>query len=592
MAIASAAPAEGRAPEVTSPITNKKGKPFRASHSTFETFNDCTLKGYYNKYLCLPQKDKPSSTLGSAVHDVLEEWFNAGACYPLPEDTPRRVRQLAEVGMPYVPWNTHSMPPKERWHAETWASAQCGPLPFVAKVDLWAAPLGPAVQPHRLVISDYKTSSDPWRWGKGPEELANFTQPLVYAYALQQTHGWVAPETFDAQHIYMKTRGKAEGFEVWARDIPWSRVEKRWEKLTRKAERIVDMLASDPKPEDVPYNTKSCRKYGGCDYADICPRNPANAKAVSHPRTPTIGRYALPEKAMSIFDRLNAMQADQAAKNTPAAEPAAEPPANEAPRMSVDEALKQLHDNADAPEAVKEQIAAQCGKSLADLRLHCRYDADKHAAQPTPAADEDDAEAAMTVLVEALARALHRQGSIGVGDFKEAIRDHLGVKRVSKTLMRKVVAFGQHAFPDWFLTDAFTLLPRDPHAPVENPTPDTDTDTEEDRRIAEVVTRPAMVFVGCMPMVPETPVVSLSEVLRDFTAQVAEQHGVGHYSQVDYGKGKTAVLGLLRRALYEHGLETLTGGADLFVDNHHPLKGDVIDVLRAAGVTGIVRTVS
>jgi len=138
------------------------------------------------------------------------------------------------------------------------------------------------------VVSDWKTTSQAWPYAKTPEKLATFGQPLAYAKALYEPLGDY-PEAVDFQHIYVLTRGKPKGMEVWARGVPWSRVEDAWAETLKIADQMVAVITNHENPEGITPTVTACKKYGGCQHANYCSASPINFKKTQHDTLAKLG---------------------------------------------------------------------------------------------------------------------------------------------------------------------------------------------------------------------------------------------------------------------------------------------------------------
>ena len=275
-------------------ILNAKGKPIRISASSTETYLDCKRKWAYGYYWRLDRPSSPEAQVGSEVHDVLEAYLSTGK---KPEDPNNRYWRIAEPGLKFLP-EVGEDGVLGNWKIEEWVKCQCGPLPFVGKVDLYNLE-----DFDRIQIDDHKTTKDgSWRWAKTPSQLAKLIQPHAYAWCVVQVHGLTAPEAVDFRHINYCTRGVPQAMEVRATDVPWSDVEETWKKLEVIAAEMADLATTITEPEEVEATVTSCKKYGGCPYADVCAASPINRDKPKH--SVVIGDSKMSERLAALRAQL------------------------------------------------------------------------------------------------------------------------------------------------------------------------------------------------------------------------------------------------------------------------------------------------
>ena len=287
---------------------NALGKPMRISASAVETWLDCKRKWAYSYYWRVARVSSPAAEIGNKVHDILETYLDLGE---KPEDPNNRYWRIAEPGLQFLPEvRTDAPNPGNNgvvgnWEVEEWVKCQCGPLPFVGKVDLYNLEDFDNIQ-----IDDHKTTGDSsWRWAKTPNQLAKLIQPHAYAWSLIQVHGLTPPESVDFRHIYYATKGTPKAMEVRARNVPWDSIEETWRKLATIAEQMATTALDLVEPEEVEATTSSCKKFGGCPYSDRCAASPLNRDKLT-PTPVTIKRD--PE----MSDRLAALREQLGLKQT------------------------------------------------------------------------------------------------------------------------------------------------------------------------------------------------------------------------------------------------------------------------------------
>lgn len=294
---------------------NALGRELRISASSTETYLDCKRKWAYGYYWRVPRVTSPAAEVGNKVHDVLETYLDLGE---KPEDPNNRYWRIAEPGLQFLPEvitaadgsldypiNPGLCGVVGNWKVEEWVKCKCGPLNFVGKVDLYNLEDFDNIQ-----IDDHKTTGDSsWRWAKTPRQLAELIQPHAYAWSLVEVHRLDHPESVDFRHIYYATKGPPKAMEVRAPNVPWENVEKTWRKLETIAEQMAKLALTITEPEEVEATTSSCKKYGGCPYAEICSASPLN-------RSTPKPKPVIVTKDEEMSDRLTALRAQLGIKKS------------------------------------------------------------------------------------------------------------------------------------------------------------------------------------------------------------------------------------------------------------------------------------
>ena len=250
-------------------VKNKKGGSLNLSASAVSAWEDCPRKWGFSYIEKIETPKSESLAIGIAVHDMAEEYLLSGT--PPDDQETNRWWRILEPGLEFLPSPVVEGKGMVGWQVETWLTDQmCGPLNVKGKVDFWR------IEDDGLFICDWKTTKDStWRWSKTPDQLADLTQPLLYAHCLAAEHG--RPPRLDFQHINMCVKGEPSAMEVWARDVSWDAVDERWGKLVETAEDMASYAnMKDISALDLPPNIKSCKKYGGCPHAQYCPASHIN----------------------------------------------------------------------------------------------------------------------------------------------------------------------------------------------------------------------------------------------------------------------------------------------------------------------------
>lgn len=132
----------------------------------------------------------------------------------------------------------------------------------------------------RVVVCDHKTSKNPERYAMTTdgrpapmhvreENLRQDEQAIVYgAWALNHFE----VEEVDLQWVYVATQGQARTIPIRA-TVDRAHVERHLEIIDVDAREIVRARKEVKSAVDLPYNTRSCGDYGGCPFAERCPRS-------------------------------------------------------------------------------------------------------------------------------------------------------------------------------------------------------------------------------------------------------------------------------------------------------------------------------
>jgi hypothetical protein len=335
-------------------ILNAKGNPLRLSASAVETFKDCKRKWAYAYILRMEQPRSPAAEIGNKVHDVLENYLKTGE---KPEEENNRYWRIAEPGLQFLP-EVESTGVTGSWCVEEWVKCQCGPLPFVGKVDLYNLEDFDNIQ-----IDDHKTTGDgSWRWAKSPKQLAEHVQPNAYAWALVKMHNLPIPEYVDFRHIYYCTKGTPNSMEVRAKNVPWSQIEETWRKLELISEQMAVLATTKDTPEEIEATVTSCKKYGGCPYAEVCEASPLNRNKIEIEDVQIKGDPVMNERIKALREQLLNSQA------APPVVTRSAPPVIKDPQGDVaglaDKLVKALEGGNTIPIAAAEAMAKSAGVYL------------------------------------------------------------------------------------------------------------------------------------------------------------------------------------------------------------------------------------
>jgi hypothetical protein len=273
---------------------------------------------------------------GIAVHDMLEIYLKGGH---IPDPHGGNFEAIAYAGL-------HLLPDPNTVGVEDWVTGMSsGPLPFKGKVDMYDLTgnnVKNAGWDGLMWIGDHKTSSDPNKWGKTPEELAKNPQLLAYAYGLIQgavNRGEISkvPDAVAVSHVYYKTRGRPEGKRVDA-VATWSDAVANWDSCGRVAHQMHALVPATSAKSIAP-NRASCGNWGGCPMAGICFSSPriqkqANMSALLQSSTKTVpGGHTTMSDQNAFADALFGTD-DTPAAAAPAVAPANINPPDSAPELN------------------------------------------------------------------------------------------------------------------------------------------------------------------------------------------------------------------------------------------------------------------
>ena len=123
------------------------------------------------------------------------------------------------------------------------------------------------IEPFWEVI-DWKTSSDPVKYGKTGPQLLTTYQMTLYGMALLEGSDL---EKARVSHVYMKTKGAQASFKSTAlatRD----NLKKCWDDASSVARTLKDVV-KETDINKVPMNLDSCKAWRGCPHESYCPKN-------------------------------------------------------------------------------------------------------------------------------------------------------------------------------------------------------------------------------------------------------------------------------------------------------------------------------
>src|SRR5271165_2814669 len=244
------------------------------------------------KYICgYPEPQNPSAARGTKVHKVLEDNKRRGL---LPDRTTEEGAIAAEA-LPYIEGYVYEGPD--------------GPVQLEGHIYVDGRHKWQGFKDLSApgTILDYKTSSDPFKWGKTAGELLSDPQAILYAQHYYSAHPPDAP-TVKLKWLYLKTKKPYGGHPVEL-EMTREHAAVGFQVLEMFADEM--QAAVEAAPTDVAgkhkyvltlaHDPSRCREYPplGCPYrahcTDILPfSDPNSAERNNH---------------MSVLDRLSALTA-------------------------------------------------------------------------------------------------------------------------------------------------------------------------------------------------------------------------------------------------------------------------------------------
>lgn len=347
------APAPWRAPTGAPPLPPEpeapSAEPKRLSASQIDLAFDCLRKWAFKYLEKVPEAEKSSTILGSAVHRVAEDWLKhrtePDVTKPLhlpkgrgaPGENvfyPGQIflagrHALPEPGTVHVEGAKKWETPRARWRGQLdGLTVRLGSDTLYPYDSIADAQRPVRLAGARLEVWDHKTTSD-FRYVKGPVaskdqiSLLDDVQANLYAYASMLEFG---VEQVDARWLYYRTRGRPDS-RLTAVTFTRSHVDSQIEKIDSKAVEVYTLYQLRPQVRDLPPNTSSCDKYGGCDYRSICPLSISQRFASLSPSASSTSGQKM-NQPVETFEQLlaRARAAQGQPVPPPASQPAAPPP--------------------------------------------------------------------------------------------------------------------------------------------------------------------------------------------------------------------------------------------------------------------------
>lgn len=241
----------------------------RVSPSQIKTHRDCNRKWAYNKVDGIEGEQSVGAAFGEEMHGHGEEWMRFRQA---PPKTPAGQAFAQGIGKKdFVPNPRPGQLIEYHFVIE---------LPELDRVLLhgYIDLLVPDVRPP--IVIDYKFTKSR-KWIPTLEELKLDPQPLIYAAAGFLLTGAPVVETRWCYFITDAKRVKPKG--TTKRSLMWNPDDLddagQWSKIIEDSATIAHTRRTAKKAVDVSANRAACRKFGGCEFYDICPREGSSALA-------------------------------------------------------------------------------------------------------------------------------------------------------------------------------------------------------------------------------------------------------------------------------------------------------------------------
>lgn len=235
-------------------------KPLTYSASQIEAWEDCPRKWGWDKIDAIRRADTAATKLGTAVHNQLERYLK-GEPFDFASD--HHAAQLAQGATPFLP------APRAYGLA---VEAEDLQFPSPTYPHLWTGRIDWYLHaPGKLTIGDHKTTSSIAKWAKSTIVLRRDVQANIYAkFGLI-----IRPELgeIELQWTYIQTRD-ARLVEPRKLTVLRPEVESRFAEIDATANEITIARQGIQTAKDLPYNSDSCDKYGGCSYQHLCNLSP------------------------------------------------------------------------------------------------------------------------------------------------------------------------------------------------------------------------------------------------------------------------------------------------------------------------------
>lgn len=235
--------------------------PYYYSPSQVSTYRDCPRKWFYSRTLNRPRKDTPATLKGKKIHSQLEGWLKN----KVPPENDR-----AKLLIPLLPLPHESLLIEHEIRLLTPPGLLRGYVDVLAPTPTldWPADL-----PRLPTVFDHKTTIDLWN-AKSPAALENDPQALLYGLGLRvllKERGEDPEQDIQCVWNYTSTGSERGTSSVRVRQT-YAAAEGPLSVIFGEVKQMRGFLEPTPvAPESVPVHLTGCKKYGGCEFADVCP---------------------------------------------------------------------------------------------------------------------------------------------------------------------------------------------------------------------------------------------------------------------------------------------------------------------------------
>ena len=290
--------------------------PKHTSASQFHAYRRCHAKWFWQSVEGFKGPMHPAAAKGKAIHSELEKYSADGTI-------PNAPAGVAVLGMIPDP-GTDGVLCEGKIHF----TAPGAVAPFFGFADQ-VAPAGVEIKgkaERYPLVTDYKTSSNPEKYGKAAEELPNDPQAVVYSAAAFRLYPDADKVTF--RLLYTATRGRSRAFEV--RHV-FTRAEMpaKLGKLVVEQAEMFELARAGLTSANAPdhHNLAACGDYGGCHLRPKCaniglPTMGSLSSLFRKPADKATTQEKNPMSANSFLTMLGKAGKADAKPTTPAPEPA------------------------------------------------------------------------------------------------------------------------------------------------------------------------------------------------------------------------------------------------------------------------------
>lgn len=300
------------------------GESFKYSASQIATQRDCFTKWFLDQTLNFPRQDTAATALGKKIHGELEAWLRDR----VPPSHPR-----AKALIPFLPLPSPDLKVEHEIRLLTPPGVVRGFIDlFILDPEKVQMPEGFGATPGVPVVKDHKTTSNIY-YAKTVEDLKKDPQAILYGLAARlearDATGSV-PENVDLNWNYVQTRGDPETKSVRLRQS-LTIMEDGLGPIIEEAAKMRATLVSAPDAKDLPHDLRSCEKFGGCQFIEVCPH--VNKETVTVPETAD-------QPVSATLAKIRALQAKKITPPPPAE--AAPPPTPEPPTVTPEPKLEAI----------------------------------------------------------------------------------------------------------------------------------------------------------------------------------------------------------------------------------------------------------